>query len=218
MRAVSVVSGMHEIPEDQMGKAFQLVINGHGNTVVSSLDLALRHFAPSLANGPAEYDTVGKDDEFPSLEAQGLAGSYAQRLRWLAEGRFETVEIVMHDTDSKPGFVTSEFSLDLVNDFDPAYELQAALYKTESTDEDIMIIGDELQIEIVDGIQEGRRFLEDDAAFVERLRQTERWMGGEQLIPADGDPAEILAGLPQLARQRFEEMAAKAFPDEVIAP
>lgn len=203
-----------------MGRAYQLVINGHGHTVVSSLSQAFRHFAASMASGHGQIDSVGSVDDFPALDDKGLAGSYAQRVRWEAEtgGRYGTVEIVEHDTSANPGFSTSAFSLDIINDFDPSYELQTALYKAEATDEDFMSIGEDLQIEVYDGIQSGRRFGETDEAFLARLRKIEEWMGADSVIPEEGDPTEILTDLPKNLRMRFEELASKAWPEEAAGP
>jgi len=203
-----------------MARAYQLVINGHGHTVVSSLSQAFRHFAASMASGHGQIDSVGSVDDFPALDDKGLAGSYAQRVRWEAENgrRYEDVEIVEHDTDAKPGYDTATFALDVVNDCDPSYLLQAALYKAETTETDLAMLGEELQIEAYDAILNGRRFGETDEAFLARLRRIEEWMGADSVIPEQGDPTEILTDLPKNLRLRFEELAAKAWPEEAAAP
>lgn len=200
-----------------MANAYQLATNGYGNTVVGSLDLVFRHFASSLA-GSSDVGSVGRADDYPALDDKGFAGSYAQRLRWIAEGRFDTAEILVHDLATPAGRQTVTFTLDLVSGFDPDYELQSALYKAESSDESLMSFGEGLQIAVYDGVQNGRRFGEDDEKFLARLRMTAEIMGCDSFIPDEGSAADILADLPKLARERFEEMADKAWPEESMAP
>lgn len=198
--------------------AFQIVIGGYGQTVVSSIEQAKHHLAAHVAPEKADLERLGSSEEYPALATQELAGSYFQRVRHAAEGTAESIEIVMHDTNAAPGTTTARTSLDIINDFDPAYELQAFLYKACESDEDLGDLAAELQIEIHDGVQHARRFGETDEDFVDRLRTYGKWMEGNTVIPETGDATRILEDLPMSVRAKFEEFAHKAFPEESPNP
>jgi len=195
-------------------KAYTVHFTGHLSKVTASFDQAMRHVACIVVPDPKARENLGRLDEFTGLSTKELAGSYYQRIRYACEGHSESIEIVEHDLNRAPALESSGFSIDLINTFDPSYELQAALYRASETETDLGEIADDLHVEITDGIEEMKRFGASAENIVAELREIERIMGGVALIPEAGDPDNILRQLPYIAEDKFRELAAEAFPEE----
>jgi len=196
--------------------AVQVVIDGHGHTVVRDIRSAFEHIARSIAPNGDYWKDMGGDGVFPMLSAVGEGGSYCHRVRYAVQGEDGvSVEVVTHDLDRAPGRATAVSAYDLMSQFDPSYVVSRYLFNlsTRCPEGDLGAIGDDIEEEIEDGIHHGRKLFEPDDAFVDRLRGYQRDFGGPEVIPAEGDAAEILNSLPSLARAKFEEIVARAFPE-----
>lgn len=162
------------------------------------------------------------------LDTPELAGSEYHRIRYEVQGeRHESMVITTHDLDiENPNRETAISSIDLVNDFDPSFQVQAALYNAALTDADISEISSDLGIEISDHVAilhqrfKGAKLKEEAADLVEKFRTAEElYQSTVKLIPATGDPLEILDSLDEKAQAEFERLAALAWPaDETPAP
>jgi len=204
-----------------MATAVQVKFNGHDSGVVGNMTQAFQRIARSLFSeyGDDHYLTVAGPGEYPQLhEAGGV--SYFHRVRYEAEARgHETIEVIEHALDAKPGYETAVFHYDLIDEFDPSYLVSRALFTASHTDEEFRGLADEIYSEIDDALssRKGRRFNETDEAFVRRLRIFQTVFGGPEVIPSEGTAKDILNSLASLAQAKFEEIAWKAFPDAMKA-
>jgi len=198
-----------------MVTAVQVVLNGHGHTVVRDLRRAFEHIARTAFPTDDRWKDMEGDGGFPMLAAVGEGGSYFHRVRYAILGEsHESVVMVTHDLDREPGHYTATDRYDLVSEFDPSFLVSRYLFWAHETEKRLDDLAVSLETEVEDGLREGGRILESLEAFVDRLRRYQRDFGGPEVIPAVGDAEEILNDLPSLARAKFEEIAAKAFPED----
>lgn len=101
-----------------------------------------------------------------------------------------------------------------MREFDPSFLVSRYLFLAHGTGKGLDDLAASLEEEVEDGLLEGGRILESLEACVDRLRRYQRDFGGPEVIPAEGDAEEILNDLPALARAKFEEIAARAFPGD----
>jgi hypothetical protein len=200
--------------------AFQVVVNGHGNIVAGSLHQAFHHIGRLLCPETADFDRFGRASEFPHLQAAKVDDSFYHRIRFelevvQADRSFEQIAIVVHDVNAPAGHDTVFDSYDLAGETDPSYEVITALYKLETTDETVADVADDLEAAVEARLAAGPRFGESEEKFVGRMRRWQSLLKGPKIIPDEGSAAEILQRLPSIARERFVEFAAKAFPDEI---
>jgi len=169
---------------------FQIQVSDNGNTVVSSFARAIDHIAASSTSDTTEcqrWDSMG--------------GSYAQKVRYTCETKYDSLCIIEHNPDVMPGLDTDMFWLDLVNDFDPSYELQRALYLLEENSGDIEDAAARLETTIRDGLEAERR--DGDERTLQRLQKIERLMESESVIPQADSASSALDQLPDVVMQRF---------------
>jgi hypothetical protein len=197
---------------------FQVQVGGNGNLVAPTFEKAMQHVAFLAVRNDAERKRLGQTDVFPGLTTTELSGSLHQHIRFHCQAAdFESMCIIEHAMGNSPGTFTDVFYLDLVNDFDPAFELQRALYLASEGDEPLQDIANNLEEIIREGLDFARDRNVDELA-ISRIRKIERLMGGTKVIPEDGTTTDILDRLPETIVSRFHELAAKAFPDETPAP
>jgi len=204
-----------------MATAIQIKKNGYDAGVVGDMRQAFQHIARSLYSeyGGDHYLTMAGPEEYPQLHAAGGV-SYFHRVRYEAEAReHESIEVIEHALDTKPGYDTTVFHYDLIGEFDPSYLVSRALFTATHTDEEFRGLADEIYSVIDDVLssRKGRRLSETDEEFVERLRTFQRVFGGPEVVPAEGKAKDILKSLASRAKEKFEEIAWKAFPEAMKA-
>lgn len=196
--------------------AYQIQVGTSGNTVLDSFDRAMRHVAYIAEPDDAKRARLTLLDEYPELASGELSGSFFQRIRYAAnQGRLESLCIVEHDLNALPGSDSDLFWFDIINDFDPGYEVQRALYLAARNDEPLSRIADNLREIVADGVRFERGKFGDDAALA-RLRKIERLMNGNPVIPEGENATAILNDLPETILSRFQTLAQKAFPSESL--
>lgn len=202
-----------------MAFAYQVVMNGYGHTVTGRMDQAFDHIM--LAVDKDGLPDMAKDH--PMFVAAGVELSRLHRIRYAVEGqRWESVEVVMHDLDQKPGFETGVRIFDLVDEFDPSYLVTKFLLVAEQSDLPLPELADDLEIEIEDGILNDRKSEARREVLVGRYLDLQERLGGPKVIEmtmplSKEQVGDILSDLPKLAKAKFVEMAAKAFPEEATS-
>lgn len=204
-----------------MATAVEIKFNGHSLGVVRDMTLAFQHIARTLHSeyGGDDYLSMAGPEEYPQLHAAGDV-SYCHRVRYEAESQgHDTIVVIEHALDTKPGYDTSVFSYDLINEFDPSYLVSEALFKASHTDESLCGLAAKIHSDIEEALssERGRRFNEPDEVFLEHLRTFQRALGGPEVIPAEGRAEDIIRSLASLAQAKFEEIAWKAFPEAMKA-
>lgn len=184
--------------------------------VVSSFrnaaDRALHLVAPELKS------KIGSIDEFDGLASRDLCGSYLHRVRYAVE-RSENIhaEIIAHDTETR--FVdvpTARWNYDFKHTVDPAYEIQAALYRVSEGLVDVETAAQTIYERVDADIFDLRGRGHSDLAIMVAYADLEDLMNSTfMILPRIGDAKEVIDGLPEVAKSQFLEMATKAFPDKV---
>lgn len=179
--------------------AVQIVFNGVGNTVVGTIEQALAEVELNLAGEPLPPFEA----EYPSLHAAGIDIPLAYRLARMARDQHrEEVSLILHDLDSRPGYATAYWDIDLVHPDDPGCLLALALMKAEDTDKDLEDIANELEHSVRQvsvGITPARQPI---------------LLGGPWPFMLKKGADETTDGVAARAREKFLELADKAFPDE----
>lgn len=171
-------------------RVYQIQVSDNGTTVVGSFWRAISHIA-----------AFSTPDENERRHWGEMSGSYAQKVRYSIETMYDSLCIIEHNPDASPGRDTDMFWLDLVNDFDPSYELQKAIYQINETPDDAEDIAARLDVTIRNGIKSERDG--DDEAALERFQKIELLMESETVIPQDGSATSALDRIPEIIMQRF---------------
>jgi hypothetical protein len=203
------------IMEKLVGRAYQVVIDGDGSTVASSLSLAIAHIAHRLARlrNDGNSDLAVRS----ALDEHGFGGTLYHRLRWeLASAPWSKVVIYEHDTHAAPGRGTAVAYLDLKTDPDPSYALQAALYRAHDDPGAIDSIADTLYEEVCSDISYQRPG-EDAGAAINRLRGLQADTGGIPLIPSSGRPTSIRRDLPDAVVNEYFRITRTIYAEETSA-
>lgn len=197
------------------------LVNYKGRTaILDSFDSAFRHLA-RVELGKEVYDKCGSLDQFEGLNTQELAGAFFHALKfamWGAGVRDRVIEehrvTQLFQTPATPR------RFDVVNEFDPAFTIQAYLYQTSLGKSDPEIASNGV-LESIKSQIEFERLSLTDREIVEKIIDASHRYGSNDLSAQDADTlhsyTEFLNSLPEIARGRFDELAAKAFSAPQLA-
>ena len=151
--------------------------------------------------------------------ASALAAAFFHRVRREAElANRRGIDFIEHRLDAPPGHdsAVSWYGFDA---FDPSFAVQNALYHAQDSDEESLDeIADNVCAEVTSGLRSARLIMEDDSAFVTRLRMWQTRLLGIEAVRDAGPPAKILRDLPAACADLFLEVARRAFTDEATPP
>jgi hypothetical protein len=191
---------------------FQVIKDGQpSNELVDSFDTALRRIAIAFTS-VKEYETYGRLDEFEGLDTVELGGTYRQRLRFAIEETGRQCAVAEHRLTGvhEPSSVVR--TIEVTTEFDPGYELQAGLYYTAGGDIEPENAAKKLTSIINDKIV-FERISKSDEDIVAAIIEVNERMGGESFGAAEArDATAFLNQLPIAVSDRYEALAAKAFP------
>ncbi len=211
-----------------MAMAVGFRLNGNGGQVVRDAELALLHLADNLLGGRGEPERLRRaiaDEEgcYDYLKPAGAVPHLAGILHRAARAeRRESVEIVLHDLDARPGFDGTRVSHDLVNDGDPSYAILDALAAVAEDGADPSDAEEDLAMAVDAAVSTASGFNGTPERALAGLRARMDLVGpppGHPLrvvpdaVPGE-DAAAVVRGLAQAARERFREVMAKAGLDE----
>ncbi len=191
------------------------VNDSHNHTfLATSMRNVFDRIAYALASDPSEVATWKTMDEFPGLDTPDLCGNWRQRVRFEAENAGRWFYVAMHDVSTPPSKDTyvkgANFSL--TDEFDPSYEIQKSLYLVSLGEETVETASKALHDGISNRLAKFYPYVKKDE-ILKKIRAIHSIMGGQEVLPKPiENPAEFLTALPQICKDRFEELAARAFP------
>lgn len=161
-----------------------------------------------------KWRTLG---EFPGLDTEELSGSFYHRIRYAIANLPDEYVIDVHCLDGAADRPTLVSQIKVQYEFDPAYQLQAALNRVA---EGLCKVEDgvwALMTQLRDSLS-FKRSIASDEDIVAQMRETHRRMEGHDFCGADvAEATKFLDELPSLVCERFEQLAREAFPSPSMA-
>lgn len=193
-----------------MATAVQVIWNGsYGRTVVRDMEAALTNVGDNLlgSRGDEGKLTLFLDEARLDLSDAGDVG-LGYVVRKLAEdsGR-ESIQVVVHDLDCRPGMDGVRFEYDLVGERDPSYEiLKAVLRSADGEAQDV------IEADLLAAVKEStKRFAKPESVVMFFAAAKDFFAGaGPALSDEDlaGPPESVVRALPERAVERFRSVVA----------
>jgi hypothetical protein len=197
------------------------IINHKGRmAILDSFDSAFRHLARAEL-GKEVYDKCGSLDQFEGLNTQELAGTFFHSLKFAMWGA-GVRDSVIEEHRVTPLFQTPTAArrFNVINELDPAFTIQVYLYQMSLGKNDPEVLSNGVFESIKSQIHFERLSL-TDREIVEKIIDASHRYGGNDLGAQEADTlrsyTEFLNALPEIAKSRFDELAAKAFPAPQLA-
>jgi hypothetical protein len=195
---------------------YQVIKDGQPAELVGSYDTALRKIGLAFTTRD-DLEAWGRLGEFPGLDTIELAGTYLQRIRFAIEQTGRHCGVAEHRL--KGPFETTSLvrTIDVTNEFDPGYELQSGLYRAALGSIDRDDIAERLAA-VIAGKIAFERITKSDEEIVSAIIEASSRLGSETFkADAATDASAFLNELPRVAADRYEELAAKAFPQPAMS-
>lgn len=186
--------------------------------LVLSYEAAMGTIAHSLSGSVDIINDWKERNEFPGLDTPELAGNFNHRIRYELNRRFNDNEVreftITEHLATNDLYPSRSFMRVIVPglEFDPSYELQAALIRVSRGEETVMEAADFLKNVVELNIRSlGRRLSADQ--IVAGLDEVQHRTGGRDFsYGSTWRTHELVASYPALVYNKFRDLAAEAFP------
>jgi hypothetical protein len=196
---------------------YQVIKDGHPAELADTYDNALRRIAIAFAFTSDAFEALGRRDEFPELDAADLCGTYQQRLRFAIEQSGRKAEVAEHRLGGIYEKTSLVRTIDVTTEFDPGYEVQSGLYRAALGSIDRDVVSDRLA-SVIAGKIAYEQISKSDEEIVSAIVEASARLGSETLDAENAkDVAAYLKALPGVAADRYQELAAKAFPQPAMS-
>lgn len=199
---------------DQATTMFQIVVNNRPENIVSTYQDAMRQIGLRLAGSREAFKEWHSNGEFPGMDTAELSGSLNHRIRWelLRKPYGDFYYINQHLVTNGLEDQTLVRTVVLDKEFDPGFELQAALNCVALGMESAPTAGAKLEAILKSHLRTARD-CGNDANVIENIREVHARMGGHDFLGNyEGNGEEVLDWLPSIARERFNELVEKLQP------
>lgn len=195
---------------------FQIIKDGQPAELVESYDTALRKIGLAFTSRD-DFEAWGRLGEFPGLDTTELGGTYLQRIRFAIEQTGRHCQVAEHRLQGHFEATSLVRTINVTSEFDPRYEVQSGLYRAALGSIDRDIVADRLAAIIADKIA-FERISKSDEEVVSAIIEASGRLGSETFGAETAKNASTyLNALPRLAAERYEELAAKAFPQPAMS-
>lgn len=195
---------------------YQVIKDGHPAELADSYDTALRRIALAFTS-ESEFASLGRINEFPELATAELCGTFQQRLRFAIEQTGRHCEVAEHRLTGAYEKTSLVRTIGVTTELDPGYELQSGLYRAALGSVDRDAVADKLAA-IIAGKIAFERTKKSDAEVVSDIIEASGRLGSETFgAETAKDASAFLKDLPNVAADRYEELAAKAFPQPAMS-
>jgi hypothetical protein len=197
-----------------MTSVFQIIHDGKNDIIVPNMEIGMDYIASVIAPRQEDQDRLRSTNEFPALDDERLCGSLNHRVTREAHEKRKSFVIVEHELRGVVNGSTVVDRYDLIIDFDPSYIVQDGLWAIAKGDRDI-----EDEARMVQGFValsvKVHRNSKTDGEILEHFRRKHEVMKGPDLLTdVGGNATDILNALPDVAREKFLELAYIAFPEQ----
>lgn len=188
---------------------YQLEIDGRPGALVRDFHYAMLRVGYMVAGSDVALTALSQPGSFPGLATPELSGSLFHRIRYEAVKQRLDVTIVEHQINGSFYGPSAVSHISLLRLFDPAYEVQAALYDVAAGDIGISDADERIRCDIAARVQHSDV---SPGAIVEHVLKTQSLMGNISIItPPIGEVRTVVRVLPELASRQFLEKASRAF-------
>lgn len=187
---------------------YQIVVDGQKTDIVSDFATAIQQIGYTLAGS---VDALNKWKSFPEFEGQTseeLAGTFYHRIRYAMVEQERDYSLEEHRLSGLLGAKSFIRSINLKHEFDPAFEIQAALNYVARGIESVPTAAAKVEALIASHIKVAR-MTKSDVEIIEGLKEVQLRMGGQDFVGDKPHGTEFLDHLPGVARTRFNELAAE---------
>jgi hypothetical protein len=197
-----------------MTSVFQIIHDGNNDIVVPNMEIGMDYISRVIAPHQEDQDRLRSTSEFPALDDERLCGSLNHRIMREAYEKRRSFVVVEHELRGVVNGSTVIDKYDLVIDFDPSYIVQDGLWAIAKGDRDI-----EEEAKMVQGFValsvKVHRKSKADGEILEHYRRKHAVMKGPDLqTDVEGNATNVLDALPDVAREKFLELAYIAFPEQ----
>jgi hypothetical protein len=188
---------------------YQIVVDGQKTDIVADFDTAICQIGYTLAGSVETLNSWKKFPEFDGQDTEELAGSYYHRIRYAMIEQPHEYSLEEHRLNGLLGAKSFVRSINLKNELDPAFEIQAGLNYVARGIESVPTAAGKVEALIASHIKVAR-MTKADAEIIEGLREVQKRMGGQDFVGGyEAHGTEFLDHLPGVARARFDELAAE---------
>lgn len=188
---------------------YQIVVDGLKTDIVADFDTAIRQIGFALAGSVETLNSWKSFPEFDGQDTVELAGSYYHRIRYAMIEQTREYSVEEHKLNGLLGAKSLVRIINLKNELDPAFEIQAGLNYVARGIESIPTASGKVEALIASHIKVAR-MTKSDAQIIEGLREVQQRMGGQDFVgDYEAHGTEFLDHLPGIARARFNELAAE---------
>ncbi|MBY3432700.1 hypothetical protein HFN89_00740 [Rhizobium laguerreae] len=198
-----------------MTSVFQIIHGGKSDVVVANMEIGMDYIGRVLAPNKEDRERLRSTAEFPALDDERLCGSYYHRLCREAHQLRKSFVIVEHELKGVVLGSTEVSRYDLVNDFDPSYIVQDGLWCMAKGYRDVQDEAKMVHGFVALSVSVLRKSKSDDEIIGHLRRKHEIMKGPDLLSGVGGTPTDILNALPEIAREKFFELANIAFPEQI---
>jgi hypothetical protein len=192
---------------------YQIITNDQAGSIVPTFQAAMVDIGLKLAGSRDKLQVWGGISEFDGLDTRELAGSFYHRIRYAMDmSDSNTFTINEHQVENVPGGSSLVRSIPVSNEFDPGYELQHALNTIARGIESAPTASGKLEAFIKSHIDVSRK-TQSDEQIIADLKETQERMGGFDFVGQyEPHGTELLDWLPEVVRNRFDEIVAELQP------
>jgi hypothetical protein len=188
---------------------FQIVVDGQKTDIVADFDTAIQQIGYTLAGSVQVMNEWKKFPEFERQTTEELAGTFYHRIRYAMIEQKREYSVEEHSLNGLFGAKSFVRSIDMKNELDPAFEIQAGLNFVARGIESVPTASGKVEALIASHIKVAR-MTKSDAEIIEGLKEVHQRMGGEDFVGEyKVHGTEFLDHLPGVARARFDELAAE---------
>lgn len=188
---------------------YQIVVDGHKTDIVADFDTALQQIGYALAGSSEALNNWKKFPEFEGQTTEDLAGTFYHRIRYAMIEQKREYSLEEHKLNGLLGAKSLIRSINLKNEFDPAFEIQAGLNYVARGIESVPTASGKVEALIASHIKVAR-MTKTDAEIIEGLKEVHQRMGGQDFVgDYKGHGTQLLDHLPGIARAWFDELAAE---------
>jgi hypothetical protein len=193
---------------------FELTDNRKQIALVRDYHYAMLRIGSLACDDEKAFLGMFRKDEFPGLEDADTVGSAYHRIRYAAEtlpNNFIITEHRIIGALSGPSKVASIYP---TQEFDPAYVVQRGLYDVARGVATVDEAAEKIEKSISHSLEVHLFQNPNPASMLEHIRAVDERIRGLSLLPptAVADPKAVVNTLPQIAVDRFQTLAATAFP------
>lgn len=188
---------------------YQIVVDGHKTDIVADFDTAIQQIGYTLSGSVEALNNWKKFPEFEGQTTEELAGTFYHRIRYAMIEQKHEYSLEEHRLNGLLGAKSFIRSINLKNELDPAFEIQAGLNYVARGIESVPTASGKVEALIASHIKVAR-MTKSEAEIIEGLKEVHQRMGGQDFVgdyKAHG--REFLDHLPGIARARFDELAAE---------